>query len=59
MRAGIFAMQGLREILVDAITSRLAYVIDKSRICLACVPGYAASRLRNPAKLLPIRRYAS
>ena len=54
MRTGIFAMQGLREIFVGAITSQLAESIDKNVICLTCVPGYAANRPRNPAKLLPI-----
>lgn len=49
MRAGIFSMQGLREIVVGTITSLLAEPIDKKKMCLACVPGYAAGRLRNPA----------
>jgi len=51
MRAGIFAMQGLREILVNAITSRLAESIDKKWICLTCVPGYAASKVVAAAVL--------
>lgn len=54
MQAEICAMQGFRENLVDEITSQLAEPIDKNSICLTCVPGYAASHLPNPAKLLPI-----
>jgi hypothetical protein len=52
MRAGIFTIQGLRETLVDAITSQLAEPIDKEWISLTRVPGCAASRLRSPANLL-------
>jgi len=51
-------MQGLRKNLVALITSQRAEPIDRNEICLMCVPGYAASRLRNPANLLPISRYA-
>jgi len=56
MRTGIFSMQGLREILVGAITSQLAEPIDEKVICLTCVPGYAASHPRNPANLLSTSR---
>lgn len=54
MRAGILAMQDLREILVGALISRHAEPIDKKLSCLTCVPGNAASRLLNPANFLPI-----
>jgi hypothetical protein len=56
LRNGIFSMQGLKEILVGAITTQLAEPIDKKRICLTCVRGYVAGRLRNPANLLSTSR---
>lgn len=54
MRTGIFFMQGLREILVAAITSQRVEPVDRNVICLMCALGYAASYLRNPAQLQPM-----
>lgn len=49
-------MLGFREIVVGAITSRLAELLDNKPACVTCVPSCAATCLQNPEKLLTISR---
>jgi hypothetical protein len=59
MQYEIFSLQGLKEILVGAITTEPAEPIDTKRICMTRSPSYAASRPQNPARLLSTSRWAS